>query len=214
MGIYRGKISDDDIVSAVKTAVIPIIEQMEQAFNEGNFMQADEVRYKEDMPALGLNWIRLGLDDVLYDPKSKTIYTPNTNASVKVGEGGIAVSDELQYNENHDDRGRFTFGASGGSGSAQKDWHADVYGKKGSSEKPLTKYENGVKLDSNGKPFRYPEVRLDDPKEYRMFMDQVDLRYDTHYKGKTFCAIAFTDKTIYFENHGRSDYNIYKVEEV
>ena len=38
MGIYRGKISDDDIVSAVKTAVIPIIEQMEQAFNECNFM--------------------------------------------------------------------------------------------------------------------------------------------------------------------------------
>jgi hypothetical protein len=110
-----GKISDDDIVSVIKTAVIPIIEQMEQAFNEGNFMQADEIRYKEDMPALGLNWIRLGLYDVLYDPKSKTIYTPNTNASVKVGEGGIAVSDELRYNENHDDRGRFTFGSVGGS---------------------------------------------------------------------------------------------------
>ena len=129
--------SDDDIVSAVKTAVIPIIEQMEQAFNEGlllesekstmywacdtsalergdilkrfqayklaiegNFMQADEIRYKEDMPALGLNWIRLGLDDVLYDPKSKTIYTPNTNASVKVGEGGIAASDEEQRADN------------------------------------------------------------------------------------------------------------------
>lgn len=121
---------------------------------------------------------------------------------------------EQRFNENHDDRGRFTFGKSGGSGSAQKDWHADVYGKKGASQKPLTKYENGVKLDSNGKPFRYPEVRLNDPKEYAAFMDQVDLRYDTHYKGKPFCAIAFTDKTIYFENHGRSDYNIYKVEEV
>lgn len=147
--------SDDDIVSAVKTAVIPIIEQMEQAFNEGlllesekktmywacdtsalergdilkrfqayklaiegNFMQADEVRYKEDMPALGLNWIRLGLDDVLYDPKSKTIYTPNTNASVKVGEGGIAAgNDELRYNDNHDPHnGQFTSG-DGGSGS-------------------------------------------------------------------------------------------------
>ncbi|WP_024857122.1 hypothetical protein [Ruminococcus albus] len=87
MGIYRGKISDDDIVSAVKTEVIPIIEQMEQAFNEGNFMQADEIRYKEDMSALGLNLIRLGLEDVLYDPKSKSIYTSNTNASVKVSAG-------------------------------------------------------------------------------------------------------------------------------
>lgn len=243
--------SDDDIVSAVKTAVIPIIEQMEQAFNEGllyedekstmywacdtsalergdilkrfqayklaiegNFMQADEIRYKEDMPALGLNWIRLGLDDVLYDPKTQLIYTPNTNAYVKMGEAVNNMPDndgEQRFNENHDDRGRFTFGKSGGSGSAQKDWHADVYGKKGSSQKPLTKYKNGVKLDSNGKPFRYPEVRLDDPKEYRMFMDQVDLRYDTHYKGKEFCHITFTDKKILFENHGRGDYNIYSV---
>lgn len=133
--------SDDDIVSAVKTAVIPIIEQMEQAFNEGmlletekntmywacdtsalergdilkrfqayklaiegNFMQADEIRYKEDMPALGLNWIRLGLDDVLYDPKTKTIYTPNTNASAKVGEGGIAVGDEEQRSADNGDK--------------------------------------------------------------------------------------------------------------
>lgn len=142
--------SDDDIVSAVKTAVIPIIEQMEQAFNEGlllesekktmywacdtsalergdilkrfqayklaiegNFMQADEIRYKEDMPALGLNWIRLGLDDVLYDPKTKTIYTPNTNASVKVGEGGIAVGDEQKRyspDQPREENGRFTFG--------------------------------------------------------------------------------------------------------
>ena len=125
--------SDDDIVSAVKTAVIPIIEQMEQAFNEGllleeekkslywacdtsalergdilkrfqayklaiegNFMQADEIRYKEDMPALGLNWIRLGLDDVLYDPKTQLIYTPNTNAYVKMGEAVKNMPDDEQ----------------------------------------------------------------------------------------------------------------------
>ncbi|WP_294481555.1 polymorphic toxin type 50 domain-containing protein [uncultured Ruminococcus sp.] len=67
---------------------------MEQAFNEGNFMQADENRYKEDMPALGLNWIRLGLDDVLYDPKTQLIYTPNTNAYVKMGEAVKQVDDE------------------------------------------------------------------------------------------------------------------------
>ena len=67
---------------------------MEQAFNEGNLMQADEIRYKEDMPALGLNWIRLGLDDVLYDPKTQLIYTPNTNAYVKMGEAVKQVDDE------------------------------------------------------------------------------------------------------------------------
>lgn len=44
---------------------------------ESNFMQVDEVRYQEDLPVLGLNWIKLGLQDVLYDPKTKTICIPN-----------------------------------------------------------------------------------------------------------------------------------------
>ena len=46
---------------------------------EANFLQPDEVRYKEDMPPLGLNFIKLGLNDVLYDPVSKTFYARNTN---------------------------------------------------------------------------------------------------------------------------------------
>ena len=45
---------------------------------DSNFMQIDEVRYQENMPPLGLSWIKLGLQDVLYDPKNKMIYTPNT----------------------------------------------------------------------------------------------------------------------------------------
>ncbi len=51
---------------------------------EANFMQLDEVRYEEDMKPLGLNWIKLGLQDVLYDPETKMIYTPNTNQSQKM----------------------------------------------------------------------------------------------------------------------------------
>ena len=53
---------------------------------ESNFMQIDEVRFAEDMEPLGLSWIRLGLQDVLYDPKTKTIYTPNTNQTSVMGE--------------------------------------------------------------------------------------------------------------------------------
>lgn len=47
---------------------------------DARFMQVDEVRFAEDMPPLGMDWVRLNLGDVLYDPKTKTIYTPNTNA--------------------------------------------------------------------------------------------------------------------------------------
>ena len=68
------------------------------------------------MPALGLNWIRLGLDDVLYDPKTKTIYTPNTNASVKVGEGGIAVDNEEKRMWLKGDKCLFAGSTPGGAG--------------------------------------------------------------------------------------------------
>ena len=53
---------------------------------QSNFMQIDEVRYKEDLPKLGFNYVKLGLQDVLLDVKSGTVYTPNTNQTSKIGE--------------------------------------------------------------------------------------------------------------------------------
>lgn len=45
---------------------------------QNNIMSIDEVRYRENLPPLGFNYMRLGLADVLYDPKSGDIITPNT----------------------------------------------------------------------------------------------------------------------------------------
>lgn len=56
---------------------------------DANFMQIDEVRYAEDLDPLGLSWIKLGLQDVLYDPKSGTVYTPNTGRTGGLTEGGL-----------------------------------------------------------------------------------------------------------------------------
>lgn len=47
--------------------------------SKNGIMQIDEIRKKENLPSLDLGFIKLGLQDVLYDPKTKTIYTPNTN---------------------------------------------------------------------------------------------------------------------------------------
>ena len=89
---------------------------------QNNFMQLDEVREREDLPPLGVNFIKLGLNDVLLDPKTNQIYTPNTNAMVNIGTGeGANVSQpvdksgnddiiDVRGNPNHDDKGRFTFG--------------------------------------------------------------------------------------------------------
>lgn len=56
------------------------------AAKEG-FMQIDEIRYRENLPSIGFDLIRLGLQDVYFDPRTKEIYTPNTNKSFKL-QGG------------------------------------------------------------------------------------------------------------------------------
>lgn len=46
---------------------------------DSNLMQIDECRYMEDLEPLGLNFIKLGLQDVLFNPQTKEVYTLNTN---------------------------------------------------------------------------------------------------------------------------------------
>ncbi len=65
------------------------IEKRYKAYGEAvrtGIMQIDEVRYNEDLPPLGLDFIKLGLQDVLYNPKTKEIYTPNTNQTANVSD--------------------------------------------------------------------------------------------------------------------------------
>lgn len=111
---------------------------------DANFMQIDEVRYAEDMEPMGLNWIRLGLQDVLYDPKTRQIYTPNTNQTSTMGQqalpDGKALQEraeglELRYNENHDpSNGQFSSGGGGSSGKGLTEGKES--GKLKFSEKP------------------------------------------------------------------------------
>lgn len=68
-----------------------------QAYKTGlecNVLQIDEARYKEDLPPLGLTWIKLGLQDVLYDPKTKVIYTPNMNQSMTMSENKVSFGNK------------------------------------------------------------------------------------------------------------------------
>lgn len=47
--------------------------------SKNGFMQIDEIRARENLPAFGLDFIKLGLQDVLYYPEEHKIYTPNMN---------------------------------------------------------------------------------------------------------------------------------------
>lgn len=64
-----------------------------------NFMQIDEVRRQEDMPDIGLKWVRLGLQDVLLNPETMEIYTPNTGQWQSLNKGTLNGK-EVPRNEN------------------------------------------------------------------------------------------------------------------
>lgn len=59
---------------------------------EHGFLQIDDVREMENKPKLGLDFIKLGLQDVIYDTKSKQFYIPNMNANGGIGKEGKYVS--------------------------------------------------------------------------------------------------------------------------
>lgn len=57
---------------------------------KNGFLTINEVRYEEDKePIEAFNdVVKLGLQDVLYNTKTKEVYTPNTDKTSKIGEGG------------------------------------------------------------------------------------------------------------------------------
>lgn len=67
-----------DTKELLKGNILQRFQAYEIAIRNG-FMQWDEVRYIEDLEPYGLDFIKLGLQDVLYNPKTKQIYTPNTD---------------------------------------------------------------------------------------------------------------------------------------
>ena len=87
---------------------------------QNNFYQLDEIRAMEDLPPLDFNFIKLGLDAVLVDPKTREIYTPNTGKLEKMNaehltdeqlRGIMMMKEEKRFNPNHNpDNGQFTSG--------------------------------------------------------------------------------------------------------
>ena len=68
------------------------------------FMQLDEVRRLENLPALNVDFIKLGLQDVLYFPNEEKVYTPNMNATFFINKDndGNLVNNGLNINNNID----------------------------------------------------------------------------------------------------------------
>ena len=67
--------------------------------SKNGLMQTDEIRYLENLPPLGLDFVKLGLQDVLYNPKTKEIYTPNTDKSTNMSNPGKVDQTEKMKKE-------------------------------------------------------------------------------------------------------------------
>lgn len=101
----------------------------------------------------------------------------------------IACGAELRANPYHDPKnGRFTSG--------------------GNSSKGLTSGEKSVKLDSKGKPYNFPELRLS-KKEYGKVIHEINTLYDTKYKGLKRSVHVSGNYAYRFEIHEFDEYNIF-----
>ncbi len=133
--VISGTADTAKYMSAVRTAVLPVVEAYQAALNkallteeekgryyftldttellkgdtlsryqayalglQNNFLQIDEVRYLEDIEPIGFNYVKLGLQDVLLDPKTNTVYTPNTNQTAQMGRVPSASNQMLTKN--------------------------------------------------------------------------------------------------------------------
>jgi HK97 family phage portal protein len=73
-----------DTNELVKGDILKRFQAYDLAVKDGIF-QIDEIRTKENLEPLGLDFIKLGLADVLFNPTTKQIYTPNTNQMTDMG---------------------------------------------------------------------------------------------------------------------------------
>ncbi|MDR1240255.1 MAG: phage portal protein [Oscillospiraceae bacterium] len=71
---------------------------------DANIMQIDEIRFMEDLEPLGLNFIKLGLQDVLYNPKTKEVFTPNTGQKVNTERIEYVNEDEMEDKREDENR--------------------------------------------------------------------------------------------------------------
>ena len=72
-----------DVSEILKSGVLERYKGYEIAIKSG-WLQVDEVRKLENLPPLGLKFVKLGLGDVLYNPQTQQIYAVNTNTATKL----------------------------------------------------------------------------------------------------------------------------------
>ncbi|NLT08206.1 MAG: phage portal protein [Ruminococcus sp.] len=120
-----------------------------------NILQIDEIRREEDYEPLGFNFIKLGLQDVLLNPETMEVYTPNTGQTKNLLTGEDRAEDiELRYRQYiQGPDGKMQGSRSVGGGGGRKLYHhdPDTGGGGGKSAKKVDKSEKSGKIEKRPK---------------------------------------------------------------
>lgn len=173
-----------------------------------NILQVDEIRREEDYEPLGFNFVKLGLSDVLLNPETMDVFTPNTGQQKNLLTGEERARGD-SWTKGSD--GKFTGSTGSGGGSSSNSGAGS--GKSGkkvdkSSDNGVEYGTGDIKTDFNGNPYTYPELFLP-KKEYGTVIRQIDDKYYTNYDGKTIGYHSNSKHTYKFEIRGYNDYNIF-----
>lgn len=206
-----------------------------QAYQIGlsnNFLQTDEVRYKEDLKPLGFNFIRLGLQDVLLDPKTNTIYTPNTNQTTMFGKSS-GFEETLEGGADEEVRGRFIQdpktgkmqgskpsggslgGGSAGASEGEESTDSESENTSENTENPKENSEESVEnsggsgiIEHKGKKSTdFPTIRLS-KEEYSHVMHEIATNISKVQASKSVFKKAIGGYIYTVENNGFGDYRI------
>jgi hypothetical protein len=88
-----------DVQSLMKADIETRYKAYEIATKNG-ILQIDEIRYLENYPPLGLNFVKLGLQDVLYNPETQEIINLNMNANANLDKTGANPADNSNQLKN------------------------------------------------------------------------------------------------------------------
>lgn len=99
-----------------------------------NILQVDEIRQEEDYEPLGFNFIKLGLQDVLLNPETMDVFTPNTGQTKNLKTGEVRARGD-GWTKGSD--GKFTGSTGSGGGSSSNSGAGS-----GKSGKKVDKSEN------------------------------------------------------------------------
>lgn len=116
---------------------------------KNHFLQVDEVRKEEDYEPMGFNFFTLGLGDVLYNPATKEVFTPNTGQTATLGEMRANDSWKEQERVEH---GRFGHKKAGASSSLTK-----------SNKKGKIKKGSGAKMSQRERKIVSSSILTDHP---------------------------------------------------